>query len=107
MRYIQHHDEQVKILKACHTDPTAGHLGVKKTLNRRRSVPVKMPWYHVGIDFIGPIKKTINGNCYILTLSDYCSKWVEAVATPTKCASVVASALFKVHMYILCTYPPI
>ena len=24
----------MKILKACHIDPTSGHMGVKKTLNR-------------------------------------------------------------------------
>ena len=27
-------DEQGKILKACHVDPTAGHMGVKKTANK-------------------------------------------------------------------------
>ena len=34
LRYIQHHEEQEKILRACHVDPTAGHMGVKKTVNR-------------------------------------------------------------------------
>ena len=33
---------------------------------------------------------------YILTLSDYFSKWVEAVATPSKEAHQVASTLYKV-----------
>ena len=27
-------DEQHKILSACHVDPTSGHMGVKRTLNR-------------------------------------------------------------------------
>ena len=30
-----------------------------------------------GMDFIGPLHRTENGNCYILTISDYCSKWVD------------------------------
>ena len=60
---------------------------------------VETPWYHVGIDFIGPINMTVSGNCYTLTPSDYCSKWVEAVSTPSKCASGVANALFKVYTY--------
>ena len=30
VRYIQNRDEKMKILKACHLDPTAGHLGVKE-----------------------------------------------------------------------------
>ena len=34
VRYIQNRDEKMKILKACHLDPTAGHLGVKRTLSR-------------------------------------------------------------------------
>ena len=34
---------------------------------------------------------------YILTLSDHFSKWVEAVAVPTKEAHLVASALYKVY----------
>ena len=33
---------------------------------------------------------------YILTLSDYFSKWVEAVPTPSKEAHQVANALYKV-----------
>ena len=32
--YIQYRDERGKILKACHIDPTAGHMGIKKTVNR-------------------------------------------------------------------------
>ena len=32
-------------------------------------VPVHSPWYHVGIDFVGPIHPTTtNGNRYILTV---------------------------------------
>ncbi|KAL5493490.1 hypothetical protein EMCRGX_G014680 [Ephydatia muelleri] len=59
-------------------------------------VPVHSPWHHVGIDFVGPISpKTTSGNSYILTLCDYFTKWVEAVALPTKEASGIASSLFK------------
>ena len=61
-------------------------------------VPVKVPWYHVEIDFVGPVTTSDSGNRYILTLSDYCSKWVEAVPMPSKHASGVAHALFKVNV---------
>eukprot|EP00731_Ephydatia_muelleri_P011336 Em0006g230a len=62
-------------------------------------VPVHSPWHHVGIDFVGPISpKTTSGNSYILTLCDYFTKWVEAVAFPTKEASGIASSLFKIFM---------
>ncbi len=59
-------------------------------------VPVHSPWFHVAIDFIGPISPTSAlGNRYILTLSDYYTKWVEAVPLPTKEAPGVAGTLFK------------
>ncbi len=34
MKYIRNKGEQCKILKACHLDPTSGHMGVKRTLSR-------------------------------------------------------------------------
>ena len=34
LRYIQQREEQLKILRACHVDPTSGHMGEKKTINR-------------------------------------------------------------------------
>ena len=65
-------------------------------------VPVHSPWHHIGIDFIGPIHPTsTNGNRFVLTISDYFTKWVEAIPLPTKCALGVAKALFKVLKYKL------
>ena len=67
-----------------------------KTRPELHPVKVQSPWHHVGIDLIGPLEQTQSGNQYILTLSDYCTKWVEAVALETKHATGVALALFKV-----------
>ena len=67
-------------------------------------VPVKSPWYHIGIDFIGPIHPTSSqGNRYILTVSDYFSKWAEAIPLPSKHAFVTANALFKVCIFYFFT----
>ena len=63
-------------------------------------VPVKSPWHHIGIDFVGPITESINGNHYILTVCDYCTKWIEAIPTPTKHATEVTNALFKVSVVL-------
>jgi len=61
-------------------------------------IPVKSPWYHVCIDFIGPLSPTSSdGSKYILTISDYFTKWVEAIGTPDKSAPTVAQHLFKVR----------
>ena len=60
-------------------------------------VSVKEPWYMVGIDFVGPLSpQAEDGSRFILTLSDYFTKWVEAIPTPNKSAPQVASSLFKV-----------
>ena len=60
-------------------------------------VPVQSPCCHVGIDFVGPVTpESIHENKYILTLSDYFTKWVEAIPLPTKEAPGVAKSLLRV-----------
>ena len=34
LRYLQSKEEQVKVLHACHVDPTLGHLGKTRTIYR-------------------------------------------------------------------------
>ena len=82
---------QVKICPECQK--------MNRKIDRERPelnpVPVKSPWYHRGIDFIGPISSVSrSGNRFILTVSDYFTKFAYACALPTKKASgvnVVAS----------------
>ena len=67
-------------------------------------VSVVSPWYHIGIDLIGPISPpSTQGNKYIFTISDYFTKFVVGIPLPDKCATTVAAALFKVihcfHIY--------
>ncbi|XP_061567725.1 uncharacterized protein zgc:153292 [Cololabis saira] len=42
-------------------------------------IQVKEPWQWLGLDVRGPLPQTLNGHKYILTVTDYFSKWVEAV----------------------------
>eukprot|EP00731_Ephydatia_muelleri_P006450 Em0003g698a len=71
----------------------------KKKNDHLHPIPVKAPWYHIGIDFIGPVNPTSSQwNRYILTISDYFSKFVEAVPLPTKNADGVSNVLFKIFM---------
>eukprot|EP00731_Ephydatia_muelleri_P004908 Em0002g1084a len=89
VRYVRSSEERCSILKACHVDITSGHMGVKRTSHRI-------------LERFGVTKDieimTTSGNSYILTLRDYFTKWVEAVALPTKEASGIASSLFKILM---------
>ncbi|XP_059362248.1 uncharacterized protein LOC132101366 [Carassius carassius] len=56
-------------------------------------IKVKEPWEVVGMDLIGPLKKTMKDHQYILTVTDLFTKWV--IAEPLKCGSSteVAEAL--------------
>lgn len=38
-----------------------------------------LPFTGVGLDIVGPLYTTSNGNKYIIVLVDYLTKWVEAV----------------------------
>ena len=46
-------------------------------------IPVKSPWFHTGIDFIGPITPILGQPL----ISDYFTKFPNAVALPDKSAS--------------------
>ena len=59
------------------------------------------PCYQISIDYIGPIPTSANGNWYILTISDYFTKWVEGVPLPTEHALITAGTLFKESSILL------
>ena len=53
----------------------------------------------IGIDFIGPISpEAENGSKYILTGSDYFTKWEEAIPTINNYTTTVSTALFKARI---------
>ena len=62
-------------------------------------MPVVSPLYDIGVDLIGPISPMSHqGNKYILTMSDYYTKFVEAIPFPNKEASTVSKAIYKVDL---------
>ena len=64
-------------------------------------VPVKSPWFQLRIDFVGQISPPSTlGNQYIITVSDYFTKFGWAKALPTKEAIPVVSALREVKFDI-------
>ena len=68
--------------------------------NELQPVAVKPEvWYLVGMDLIGPLKKTTKGSQYILTMTCYFSKWVEAYALPDKTACSVAQAIYTSYCH--------
>uniref|UniRef100_A0A3P9PWV5 Gypsy retrotransposon integrase-like protein 1 n=1 Tax=Poecilia reticulata TaxID=8081 RepID=A0A3P9PWV5_POERE len=53
-------------------------------------------WELIGIDLTGPMPLTSCGNQYILTATDYFSKWVEAFPLKTKTAEEVCQKLCSI-----------
>lgn len=77
---------------------------LQKTSGTLHPIPVKAKvWSQVGMDLIGPMPETPRGNRYIVTLTDYFSKWAEAAPLADKTALGVAKFIFSVcvlgHVY--------
>ena len=49
------------------------------------------------MDLIGPFKQSVQGYKYVLTMTDYFSKYVEAVPVEDKSAISVAKGIFKIY----------
>ena len=54
---------------------------------------VPIPFYMIGMDIIGPLKRTKFGNVYILSIIDYFTKYAEAIALPNQKAETIARVL--------------
>ncbi|KAL5500016.1 hypothetical protein EMCRGX_G011506 [Ephydatia muelleri] len=59
-------------------------------------IPVKSEvWHQVEIDLVGPLTLTRNDNRFLVTCTDYFSKWPEAQALPSKCAEGIANFIYS------------
>lgn len=72
--------------------------GSKAVINVKQNnvTPVEQPFTRVGLDIVGPLSTTSNGNNYIITLIDYFAKWVEAKAIPNMRSEEVIKFLTEV-----------
>lgn len=61
--------------------------------------PVYRPFERVGMDKLGPLPESIDGNKYIFVVTDYCTRTVIAKATPNGTAA--EAARFFLHDVIL------
>ena len=55
----------------------------------------KFPFDVIGVDILGPLKKSHNGNKYIVVFIDYFTKMVEAFAIPDMEATTIAKLLLN------------
>ena len=84
--YHHHHYNYLYLVSQVKYCPECQKMNKKIATERPElhPVPVKSPWYHLSLDFVGPISPpSRTGNRYILTVSDYFTKfdWAKALST--------------------------
>ena len=58
-------------------------------------IAVGQPFDRVGIDYVGPLPRTTQGNRYIIVATEYLTKWVEAAAVPDCTAKTTAQFIYQ------------
>ena len=55
----------------------------------------KEPFGMLGMDLMGPLPKTKNDNLYVMVVTDYLTRWVEAFPLKDKTAIAIAKTLYR------------
>ena len=58
-------------------------------------IPAKVPFQWIGIDIVGPLTITRQGNRYIVTAMDYFTKWPIAKAFKETMAKAVSKFIYQ------------
>ncbi|CAB4438752.1 unnamed protein product [Rhizophagus irregularis] len=86
----------MKILENMFNPVTACQRRGKSRSNQMlHPIAVHGPFYQVGIDFVGPLPITSQGNKYIIVAIDYMTKWPEAKAVPVATAEETSQFIYE------------
>jgi len=77
----------------CHTCQER-YTARKQPPGALQPITVQEPWELVGMDILGPLHATKNGNTYILVVTEYLTKWTEAFPMRSADASTVCKLFF-------------
>src|ERR1043165_7614273 len=66
-----------------------------KGKNKLHSIRTKAPFYQIGIDIVGPLPVTDEGNKYIVVAVDYFTKWPETRALPDTTAKEISNFIYE------------
>ena len=67
----------------------------RKLQNNIKRIEIKSPFYMIGLDLVGPLSTTENGNKFIIVGTDYLTKWAETRALKKKTAEGVAKFIYE------------
>ena len=85
-------------VKTCYT---CQQRGSQKENNIKRTIKINDIFERWGIDVVGPLIPTEQGNRYIIVAMEYFTRWPEA--RPTKTANSIDTATF-IYEEIICRY---
>eukprot|EP00253_Pinus_taeda_P033705 PITA_33705 len=86
--------EAKQVMEDCHQGDCGGHLFWKSTANFFLRVGESYSLYQWGLDFIGKFHSASSGqHKWILTATDYFTKWIEAIPTRQATDAVIISFL--------------
>lgn len=93
--YVQTSHIQIKSCDACQRQ----NHKLAKTSAALHPIRVEgEAWNQLGMDLVGPLHTTPRGNKYIMTITDYYTKWAEAEPLKDKTAASVSSVLYTVSV---------
>src|SRR5215213_2427428 len=82
----------IRHIEYCDSCQRRGKKGGKGKLN---PIKVGQPFERIGLDFVGPLPRTKNGNRYIIVVTDYLTKWSEAKAMRDAIANNTIGFIYK------------
>jgi len=85
-------DDIKNYIRSCQTCQQFGGVRRQEPLHPIR---VGQPYDRVGIDLVGPLPPTKNGNRYIIVMTEYLTKWPEAKPIPSKTAETIAFHFYE------------
>lgn len=92
--WLEMHKEIKKYCASCYLCQTKKHLG-KSSRAPLKTIIVRTPWGLIGLDFAGPLKKTINGMLYIILAICYFTKFCVAKAVKDCTALTAAKFVYE------------
>ena len=75
--------------------------GNKEGTGYLNPIKIRKSFERIGIDFVGPLERTKDGNWYILIVTDYLTKWPEAIAMKEVTAENKIEFIYK---QIICVH---
>ncbi|CAF3783274.1 unnamed protein product [Rotaria sp. Silwood1] len=91
-------ERYVKACRLCKQFNISRH---KRSSHLRSISPPDGPFALIGMDYCGPLPRTPRENQYVLVITDYCTRYVTAIALPNCTAETTAQAFFNEY---ICKY---